>query len=225
MGFEAIADGYKGKELSQAQQVDSCGRCHARRRILADGFKPGDSFCDYMVPELLDTNSYYPDGQVHEEDFEYSSFLQAKMYTKGVRCADCHDPHTTLRKREGNKLCLECHEPRLNEFAHTMHQPDSEGARCERCHMPITTYMGRDPRLDHGFTIPTPELTVEMGIPNACNRCHADKDAQWSIVEIHGAHGPPRGVGRPASAGGRHGDQEPRGPDGPRPVGAPRRLP
>ena len=42
--------------------------------------------------------------------------------------------------------------------------------------------MARDPRHDHGFTIPDPLLTKELGIPNACNRCHADKTVDWDAV-------------------------------------------
>jgi tetratricopeptide (TPR) repeat protein len=55
------------------------------------------------------------------------------------------------------------------------------GGECVNCHMPQTTYMQRHRRHDHGFTIPDPLLTRESGIPNACNRCHADKDTDWSL--------------------------------------------
>jgi hypothetical protein len=41
--------------------------------------------------------------------------------------------------------------------------------------------MQRDCRRDHGFTIPDPLLTKELSIPNACNRCHANKSTEWAI--------------------------------------------
>jgi len=41
--------------------------------------------------------------------------------------------------------------------------------------------MARDPRRDHGFTIPDPQLTKDLGIPNACNRCHADQSTDWAL--------------------------------------------
>jgi tetratricopeptide (TPR) repeat protein len=41
--------------------------------------------------------------------------------------------------------------------------------------------MQRHPRHDHGFTIPDPLLTKQFNIPNACNRCHTDKDADWAL--------------------------------------------
>jgi hypothetical protein len=50
--------------------------------------------------------------------------------------------------------------------------------------MPVTTYMQRHPRHDHGFTIPDPLLTKKFGIPNACNRCHQDRDADWALASV-----------------------------------------
>ena len=47
--------------------------------------------------------------------------------------------------------------------------------------MTHTTYMGRDPRRDHGFHVPDPVMTKELGIPNACNKCHKDEDTEWAI--------------------------------------------
>jgi len=41
--------------------------------------------------------------------------------------------------------------------------------------------MQRDARHDHGFIRPDPLLTKELGIPNACNRCHSDKSVEWQI--------------------------------------------
>jgi tetratricopeptide (TPR) repeat protein len=56
--------------------------------------------------------------------------------------------------------------------------------------MPLTTYMQRHPRHDHGFTIPDPRLTKQFGIPNACNRCHTDKTADWSLEALAKWYGP-----------------------------------
>jgi len=47
--------------------------------------------------------------------------------------------------------------------------------------MPVTNYMQRHPRHDHSFSIPDPRLTKETGTPNACNRCHTDKDTDWAV--------------------------------------------
>jgi len=50
--------------------------------------------------------------------------------------------------------------------------------------MPETTYMQVDPRRDHSMRIPRPDLSVVIGTPNACNQCHADQDAQWSLDRV-----------------------------------------
>jgi tetratricopeptide (TPR) repeat protein len=78
----------------------------------------------------------------------------------------------------------------IDALAHSHHKPGSTGNQCISCHMPTTTYMQRDPRHDHGFLKPDPLLTKELGIPNACNRCHTDQNTDWAIKftnEWHGA--------------------------------------
>ena len=172
------------------QILDTCGSCHSRRTELTGDFKPGDAFADHYALAIPDeTALYYPDGQVHEEDYEFASFLGSKMYAAGVRCMDCHNPHTAKTMITGNDLCMRCHvgktptfpkAPVINVLEHTYHKPGSTGSQCINCHMPQTVYMQRHSRHDHGFTIPDPQLTVDLGIPNACNRCHTDKDAPWA---------------------------------------------
>jgi tetratricopeptide (TPR) repeat protein len=112
------------------------------------------------------------------------------MQHAGVRCVDCHDPHSNKNIVAGNQLCMNCHTAPRNDFptapvidpvAHSHHGADSTGNQCVSCHMPVTVYMQRDPRHDHSFSIPDPRLTKEFGVPNACNRCHTDKDVDWTI--------------------------------------------
>jgi predicted CXXCH cytochrome family protein len=162
--------------------MDTCGACHARRSELTGRVVPGARFVDHFRPVLPDdTEVYYADGQVHEEDYEYTSFLSSRMYRMGVRCVHCHEPHTAKVRAPGNKLCLGCHEKKVDPVAHSHHAADSAGAQCTGCHMPLTTFMQRHPRRDHGFTIPDPTLTRDHGIPNACSRCHSDKTTDWAI--------------------------------------------
>ncbi|MFZ4763368.1 MAG: tetratricopeptide repeat protein [Roseimicrobium sp.] len=182
------------------QKLDTCAMCHARRTELTGDFKPGDNFYDHHALAIVDeTDLYYPDGQVRDEDYEFASFLSSKMHAAGVRCLDCHNPHTAKTIATGNALCMRCHvgstpqfpkAPVINILAHTFHQAESTGSQCINCHMPQTTYMQRHPRHDHGFTIPDPLLTKELGIPNACNKCHTDKDVDWSIAAVEKWYGP-----------------------------------
>ena len=45
---------------------------------------------------------------------------------------------------------------------------------------------------DHSLRIPRPDLSINLGAPNACNRCHADKTAQWADQTITRWYGPGR---------------------------------
>ncbi len=171
-------------KLSPARIVGLCGSCHSRNTDLTENFKPGDSFYDHYALETLDNaQRWYSDGQIKDEDYEFVSFLSSKMYQDGVTCLDCHNPHSYKNTLAGNDLCMRCHSggypkaPKIDPVSHK-HECASD---CIGCHMPVTVYMQRHPRRDHGFTIPDPLLTKELNIPNACNRCHADKTPDWSL--------------------------------------------
>ena len=181
-------------KLSRDQMLDTCGMCHARRVELTGDFVPGDKFLDHFALSIPDESElFYPDGQVRDEDYEFTSFLGSKMHAAGVRCMDCHDSHTSKNLVEGNALCMRCHgapvaavpsvavAPQIVDPDHSFHKAGTSGSRCVDCHMPETTYMQRHARRDHGFTIPDPLLTKEHAIPNSCNRCHADKTVDWAI--------------------------------------------
>lgn len=79
--------------------------------------------------------------------------------------------------------------PAIDPALHGHHPMDKAGSGCVDCHMPQTPYMQRHWRRDHGFTIPDPLLTKQYGIPNACNRCHKDKDVAWSIEWVEKWYG------------------------------------
>jgi predicted CXXCH cytochrome family protein len=190
--------------------TDACGACHARR-VERGPFTPGDHFLDAFEPELLDTDSYHPDGQVKDELYELVSFQQSKMFQEGVRCWNCHDPHGNGTRETGNALCRTCHESRYDDAQHTRHAPGSAGADCRACHMPVTVFMQRDPRHDHSFSLPDPEATLETGVPNACNACHTDRDAAWAAEHVRNWYPDDRTRGRRRTvtrviAGARAGD-------------------
>lgn len=186
----------KGGPLAADERVprprvtDTCASCHARREELTASFRPGESFDDHYRLILADARGiYHPDGQVREENFEYGSFLMSRMSRRGVTCLDCHDAHSGKLRlpAEDHRLCLSCHAApgqrgarAVDPLTHGRHKPGSAGAACVGCHMPATVYMARDARRDHGFTSPDPVLTRELGIPNACTRCHADRTPEWA---------------------------------------------
>lgn len=186
--------------LDNRMQVELCAPCHSRRSSLGDYDHAGKPLLDQMIPQLLLDPLYFPDGQIRDEVYVYGSFVQSKMFEKGVRCGDCHDVHSGRRVKEGNELCLQCHQAdQYDIYNHHFHKKQGqegkpiilekdgrrievgEGADCVKCHMPGRYYMGVDYRPDHSMRIPRPDLSVELGTPNACNHCHADKSAQWAV--------------------------------------------
>jgi tetratricopeptide (TPR) repeat protein len=46
--------------------------------------------------------------------------------------------------------------------------------------MPEKTYMVVDPRKDHSFRVPRPDLSEKLGTSNACVQCHTDKSNEWA---------------------------------------------
>jgi tetratricopeptide (TPR) repeat protein len=168
--------------VSSADQIDMCARCHSRRSTLTDDYIYGEAFLNtHRVPPLEDA-FYYDDGQIKEEVYVYGSFLQSKMYQKGVVCSDCHEPHSTKVYIHDNSLCFRCHlQQKFDTKEHHFHKPNDRGGSCMDCHMPETTYMVVDPRRDHSIRIPRPDLSQKIGSPNACNQCHQDKNVQWSV--------------------------------------------
>lgn len=182
--------------FTKDQMTEACGACHSRRSELSGEFVPGDRYFDHFRLVLPDESDlYYADGQVRGENYVFGSFLSSRMYAAGVRCMDCHQIHSTKTLFEGNLLCMRCHNggypnsPVIDETTHSFHKSDNDGYLCVNCHMPQTIYMQRHPRRDHGFTIPDPWLTKHYGIPNACNRCHQDKEVDWALDAVEEWYG------------------------------------
>ena len=171
---------------------EQCWPCHARRSQISFA-NPSTNFLDGYFPGLPDfTETWHVDGQIQDEDFEYTSFALSKMHAAGVTCLDCHDPHTAKLRAEGNGLCMTCHSgggrvpaPVIDTATHSGHDANTAGSDCTSCHMSTTVYMQRHPRHDHGFLIPDPQLSIETGVPNACTKCHSDRSNEWAakIVE------------------------------------------
>ncbi|MBK1717745.1 tetratricopeptide repeat protein [Thiocystis violacea] len=162
-------------------QVDVCARCHSRRGQINEIYEHGRPLGDSHRLALLDAELYYPDGQIQGEVYDYGSFIQSRMYAKGVTCTDCHDAHSLKPKAPGNLVCAQCHAAdRYDVETHHHHAPGSAGASCVACHMPQRHYMVIDERADHSLRVPRPDLTLKIGTPNACNACHADQTAQWA---------------------------------------------
>ncbi|WP_159931262.1 tetratricopeptide repeat protein [Oceanicoccus sp. KOV_DT_Chl] len=170
------------------QQINQCAHCHSRRAVLNNNDPQAMDFLDHHQLRMLDAPLYYPDGQIRDEVYVYGSFLQSKMYQRGVVCSNCHDPHSLKLKAPGNQLCAQCHAPDVFDTSqHHHHAESSSGAECVNCHMPETTYMQVDPRRDHSLRIPRPDLSLSLAAgqpPNACNQCHQDQSVSWAAEQF-----------------------------------------
>ena len=174
--------------MDNREQVELCAPCHSRRSEVGDYDHSQANLLENLVPSLLAEGVYHADGQILEEDYVWGSFVQSKMYQNGVRCSDCHDVHSLALHKEGNELCLQCHQAdTYDAYEHHFHQKvfegqPSDGALCIKCHMPEQPFMVIDYRADHSLRVPRPDLSLEIGVPNACSQsgCHDDQTVEWS---------------------------------------------
>jgi predicted CXXCH cytochrome family protein len=181
----ATGNPYPKSRTRSSVEIKTCARCHSRRSQFRQHYAHGQPVGDDYRVSLLDEGVYFPDGQIEAEDYEYGSFLQSRMYQAGVRCSDCHNPHSLKLRASGNDVCLRCHSSRkYNSPSHHHHKVTSAGAQCVACHMPTRIYMMVDERHDHSIRVPRPDLSLKLGVPNACNECHRDKSARWAAATI-----------------------------------------
>ena len=193
--------------LTSRQYVESCAPCHSRRSSMGVNDHRSSDYYSYAIPQLPLRPFYHVDGQIHEEVFDWGSFTQSKMYMNDVFCGDCHEPHSYKPIFEGNALCTQCHlEDQYNTFNHHFHKAKGEsgtsfinkrgerlgpgdGNLCRDCHMPGQYFMGVDKRFDHSMRIPRPDLSIELGTPNACINCHDSENNEWALGHVNQWYG------------------------------------
>lgn len=194
--------------------VDVCLQCHLGGRPPEGsnfpdrdypvGYLPGDDLSKYRSPAPLsgreghESHEFFKDGVSRKNRNQGNDFIQSKMYSRGIRCFDCHNPHngryTSMVYKPGNSLCLTCHgEGSLagpferSLTGHTHHRADSPGSLCIECHMPkigknAVALESRCHCFDFEFV--SPERTILYDHPNACNRCHQDKTLEWTLIAL-----------------------------------------
>jgi Tfp pilus assembly protein PilF len=183
-------------------ELNTCSRCHARRGQIHADYGPDAPLADTHRLALLSQGLYHADGQILDEVFVHGSFIQSRMHQAGVSCGDCHDPHSLQLRAPGNAVCARCHAPARYATVEHHHHPvgdgdgDGDGRKgsgtaCVDCHMPEQMYMVVDPRADHSLRIPRPDLSVQLGTPNACNGCHTEQSADWAADQVTAWYGQP----------------------------------
>jgi predicted CXXCH cytochrome family protein len=194
------------------QANDTCIQCHSQGQPLTNpikgqyydwavGYHAGLKLSDYWKLEehkLGETSfTHFPDGTAHKNRMQGNDFVQSLMYTRGVTCFSCHDPHGTkndaMLRKPASEICSTCHAPNsqngphaVSIEAHTHHKPDSPGSQCVACHMPkiLPELPGGPFVATHTFHFVNPAQTDAMKIPNACNACHKDKDTKWAAAAL-----------------------------------------
>jgi hypothetical protein len=181
--------------IATSADPDTCAPCHTQRTAIAGG---GRSFLDRFRPATLQDELYFADGQLRGEALQHGSFAQSVMHERGVRCIDCHDPHSG-RTPAGNAVCTACHRPsppsrfpglarratNVDSPAHHHHAPATRAALCVSCHMPRRGHRTAHAGHDHSMRIPRPDLSVALGTPDACTEsCHAGRDSRWAAAKV-----------------------------------------
>src|SRR3984957_7258747 len=190
--------------LDAKRNTMACAQCHSFRDTFAKGFSAGDDYYNYFVP-ILEYNqprdkdpAYWADGRTRRFSNDAYGLWQSECFLKGgATCVSCHssvheveiEKNPQLRPT-ANALCTRCHTAIGEKIsAHTHHAAGSTGSSCVECHMPRTVFSIKAEIRDHSMSVPVPENTIHHGIPNACNICHKDRDANWSIKQMDAWYG------------------------------------
>lgn len=188
--------------LDATRASDVCGRCHGQRKtddletLLTEGdpFVPGEDLARHSEPLWMDTTlngeaifaaRFWDDGTPRLTAYEYQGWLQSPCARDpSFGCASCHamhegDPAGQIRPgAEGDGACTSCHADHEGR-AHTGHD-DAMQVLCVDCHMPRVVYGVLDAHRTHRIESPHPTRDAELGRPDACTSCHADRTTVWA---------------------------------------------
>lgn len=175
------------------------------REILGPGdpFDAGEDLSKMYVPVHRETtignvsfaSRFWNDGSPRLTAYEYQGILDSACFRNGkpgdrINCLSCHTMHDgdvngqITEEKRSNIGCTQCHRELSGTEAltrHTRHDPGSAGSSCYACHMPEVVYGIQTLHKTHKITVPDPQLTIDKNVPNACNQCHADKSANWTV--------------------------------------------
>jgi predicted CXXCH cytochrome family protein len=167
--------------LATVAAVDVCVQCHSQGYPHAPiggrefrwpvGFRVGLRLADFWK---LDDHTigaqdtlHFADGSGRESRMQGNDFVQSLMYTRGVSCASCHDPHGTPNNAD------------LIKPARTM------CLTCVSCHMPKIAWMLGDVMVrSHTFKFIVPADAERLKMPDACTTCHTDKTPAWATAAL-----------------------------------------
>ncbi len=195
------------QNLSSDASMMVCAQCHSREAVQPPKFEAinGDKIADAPLSAhqnaAENAEKLWANGASKFSGNEYQSLLRSVCYAQSksgghgiagekINCASCHSTHETTDnivsdRKSFDQSCLSCHSQFSDENSiaeHTKHSINSEASICVSCHQPETVYGRLRFYATHEISVPNPSLTVEKGIPNACNLCHADESVNWAIA-------------------------------------------
>ena len=197
--------------LSSFRANDVCIQCHSQGKPLTnpiagryfdwpvgyDVTKHLGDFWELEEHKLGETTfTHFADGTGHKNRMQGNDFVQSGMYTHGITCSSCHDPHGSANNADllkpSSTMCLTCHGPispngphTSTIEQHTQHKAGSTGNECINCHMPKIEQTIADVNVrSHTFKFISPSMTDKFKIPNPCTSCHIAKSTAWAINEL-----------------------------------------
>ena len=127
-----------------------------------------------------------------------NDFVQSLMYTRGVTCCSCHDPHGTRQQRRAlikpaQRALPHVSRPAIAErpararpsSSTRITNAGSPGNECVACHMPKIAQTIADVNVrSHTFKFIVPAVAERLNMPNPCTTCHRDKNRAWATEAL-----------------------------------------
>lgn len=174
-------------KLTGGVAVQICGSCHNRGKATkaegagwAVGYTPGKSL------EIYYESIHSGDKHLYSNEFskghhqQYIDWKKSKHADSGVDCMSCHVVHelgnplfSGKTKKQGDALCVSCHEKTAEVGAHQVHT----FGNCANCHMPRIAKSAESGDIrSHIFVPLLPKEAAELKIPSSCVTCHKHRD-------------------------------------------------
>jgi predicted CXXCH cytochrome family protein len=68
------------------------------------------------------TFTHFADGTAHKNRMQGNDFVTSLMYSRGVTCSSCHDPHGSdndaMLRQPGSDVCMTCQGPNSQNGPH-----------------------------------------------------------------------------------------------------------
>ena len=161
--------------ISPRRMVELCAPCHSRRAELGDYDHSGAELLDHMLPSLAASRACTT-PTARSSTRCTSTALSCKARCMRVRCLAPTATTATACNCIARATSCACSvtsarsttRATITSTRRSTKTQASDGAKCVKCHMVERPFMVVDWRADHSFRVPRPDLSSEIGTPNAC---------------------------------------------------------